>query len=311
MKVTDITTKIGTALSKTRFQIQKNSPTILVVSGIVGVVTSGVLACRATLKASSVVAEAKDEIELIREVVEPEAAKKELARAYLKVGVALAKLYLPAVGLGALSISGILGANHILSKRNAALAAAYATIESGFREYRARVIDKFGEAVDRELRFAEQTEKLEVTEVGEDGKTKKTKKNVQVTALNALSDYARYFDFETSPTAAAVGDIDYNLMYAKAHQNYANDLLTANGYLFLNDVYGMLGLERSLAGQVVGWVYEKDAADKVGVDNYVDFGIREVYKRDEHGNLTKTLLLDFNVDGDIWSRAAQKKLLTA
>ena len=317
MKITDITTKIGHALRKTRFQIQKHSPTIMVTGGIVGVVVSGVLACRATLKASGVVETAKEDLTLIRSIHEMDGTehtgdmRKELTVAYLKTGVLLAKLYLPAVGLGALSISGILGANHILNKRNAALAAAYATIEGGFKEYRARVVSKFGEEIDRELRFSEQTEKLEGTEIGEDGKTKKTKKNVQVTTINTLSDYARYYDFDTAPGAAAVGDVEYNMFYVKSHQDYANNLLTANGYLFLNDVYDMLGLERSIAGQVVGWVYEKDAAEKVGVDNYVDFGAKEVYKRDDHGNLVKTILLDFNVDGNIWERAAAKKLLTA
>ena len=89
-------------------------------------------------------------------------------------------------------------------------------------------------------------------------------------------------------------------MFLKRQQAYANDKLKANGYLFLNEVYDMLGIPKSKAGQVVGWIY--DPENGTG-DNYVDFGIYNVNReaaRDFVNGYERTILLDFNVDGNIW-----------
>jgi len=108
------------------------------------------------------------------------------------------------------------------------------------------------------------------------------------------SQYARFFD-ETSPSWTK--DAEYNLMFLLQVQNYATEKLKAQGYLFLNDVYEMLDIPKSKAGQIVGWVYDKD--NPIG-DNYVDFGI---YKTDRNAKFVNgfenSILLDFNVDGSI------------
>ena len=88
-------------------------------------------------------------------------------------------------------------------------------------------------------------------------------------------------------------------MYLRRQQDYANELLKAKGHLYLNEVYDILGLPRSKAGQIVGWVY--DEKNPIG-DNYVDFGIYEQNRaknRDFVNGYEKTILLDFNVDGNI------------
>lgn len=306
---TELTTKIGATVAKVGFQLRKHSPIILVASGIAGVVTSAVLACKATLQANDVMANAKVDLAAIRKTTTVEDAKKEVTGVYVKTGLELARLYLPSVGLGVLSLAGIVGSNQILSKRNTALAAAYATIDGGFREYRARVISRFGEDTDKELRLNTHAEKIEETVIGEDGKTKKVKKTVQVTDLAACSDYARFYDQNTSE--AYEDDHDYNLMFLKAQQSHANMMLARDGYLFLNDVYALIGIDRSVAGQVVGWVLDKKAEDQPVGDNYIDFHITETYVRDDHGELVPAIFLDFNVDGNIWERAAKKNLLTA
>ena len=92
-----------------------------------------------------------------------------------------------------------------------------------------------------------------------------------------------------------------NLVFLKQQQNWANELLKTRGHLFLNEVYDMLGIERSKAGQVVGWVYDETNPD---CDNYVDFGIYDIYnerKRAFVNGWERSILLDFNVDGDIYS----------
>lgn len=306
---TAIISKFNGTIGKVGFKFKKYSPEILVVSGIVGVVASAVMACKATTKVSTILEDTKDSVEKIhecennKELVESgeytyEDAKKDLAITYVQTGVKLVKLYAPSIALGVLSITSILASNNILRKRNVALAAAYATVDKSFKEYRNRVIERFGETVDRELKYNIKAKKIE--EVVKDegtGKEKKVKKTVEIGDPNTYSDYARFFD---DGCKGWEKDSEYNLMFLRAQQQYANDLLRSRGHLFLNEVYDMLGIPRTKAGQVVGWVYNKD--NPVG-DNYVDFGLydinREVVRNFVNG-YERTILLDFNVDGNIW-----------
>ncbi|HQE50129.1 MAG TPA: DUF6353 family protein, partial [Fervidobacterium sp.] len=231
----------------------------------------------------------------------PEDAKKDLAIVYIQTGLKLAKLYAPAVALGTLSIASILASNNILRKRNVALAAAYATVDKTFKEYRNRVLERFGEQVDKELRYNIKAKKIEKIVVGEDGKEKKVKETIQVAEIPGYSDYAKFFD-PSSP--AWEKNAEYNLMFLKAEQNYANDRLKARGYLFLNEVYERLGIPPTKAGQIVGWIYDPDNPNHNG-DNYVDFGLYNIHKektRDFVNGYEEVILLDFNVDGPILDR---------
>jgi len=316
MKKTELMTTVSSSFKKIGFKIKKHSPEILVVAGVVGTVVSAVMACKATTKVSDILEKAKEDINSIHdcaaneEFVEeytPEDVKKDLTIVYVQTGIKLAKLYAPAVALGALSLSGILASNNILRKRNVALAAAYATVDKGFKEYRNHVVERFGEEVDRELKHGIKAKKIEKVIVGEDGKEKKVKETVSVVERDSLSDYSFFFD-ESNPYWEKDGS--YNRMFLLAQQQYANDKLRANGYLFLNDVLDELGIPRTKAGQVVGWVYNPNNPNG---DNYVDFGIYETYRRDEEAFVKdkamherfgeevyeRVVLLDFNVDGNI------------
>ena len=88
-------------------------------------------------------------------------------------------------------------------------------------------------------------------------------------------------------------------MFIKAQEHYANDLLRAKKRLFLNEVYEMLGLPRTKAGQIVGWVYD---LDNPKCDNYVDFGLfsDNLGYSDDADGFNPAILLDFNVDGNVW-----------
>ena len=118
----------------------------------------------------------------------------------------------------------------------------------------------------------------------------------------SYSQYARFFD-ETSPywyknSGNRSNDgPEMNLFFLRAQQNYANELLKHRGYLFLNEVYDMLGMPRTKAGQIVGWIYKENNTDG---DNYVDFGIYKTEKNAKFVNgFENSILLDFNVDGAI------------
>jgi hypothetical protein len=293
--------------NNTKNGVQKHSPEILAGVGVVGTVASAVIACKATLKLDDILAESKETRDKIKEVAEnpkyekeysPEDAKKDLTVNYTQTAVKIAKLYAPAVILGSASLGCLLASNDILRKRNAALSAAYMTVDKSFKEYRSRVAERFGEEVEKEIRYNIKAMEVETTVVNEDGSETTVTDQVKTMDSNLYSDYARFFD-EFSPNWK--NDPEYNLMFLKAQQQYANDLLRAKGRLFLNEVYDLLGLERSKAGQVVGWVY--DPENPKG-DNFVDFGIYNVCEDRVISFMNgeePSILLDFNVDGDVWS----------
>ena len=327
MKKAEIVKSMNGFLSKTSFQLKKHSPEILVVAGVIGVVTSAVMACKATTKVGEILDKAKEDVEAIHKCEEDESvkeqyssedAKKDLAIVYVQTGVKFAKLYGPSVVLGALSITSILASNNILRKRNVALGAAYAAIRSeeraayaaidkGFKEYRSHVIERFGEEVDRELKYNLKAKKFDETVIDEEtGKEKKIKKNGFVVSPADISGYARFFEKYTQDEDGNSilnphweSNNEYNLMFIKAQERYANDLLKAKKRVFLNEVYEMLGLPRTKAGQIVGWVY--DPENPKG-DNYIDFGLYSdnLSYSDYVNGFDQAILLDFNVDGNIW-----------
>lgn len=300
---TEIMKSVNGVASKAVMKLKKHSPEILVVAGIAGTVVSAVLACKATTKVAEILDETKGTLDTLHEGMETgaingqeyttEDGKKDTVVVYAQTGVKLAKLYGPAIILGTLSITSILASNNILRKRNVALGAAYAAIDKSFKEYRGRVIERFGEQVDTELKYGIKAKKFEEIEVDpETGKEKKVKKTVMVADPNLQSDYAVYFDsksrnYETNP--------DYNRMFLKAQQAFANDKLQTRGHLFLNEVLDDLDLPRTPAGQIVGWT-------KDGPDGYVNFRIVEVEREIEDGRHEPALLLDFNVEGNIWEK---------
>lgn len=300
---TEIMKSVNGVTSKAVMKLKKHSPEILVVAGIAGTVVSAVLACKATTKVAEILDETKGTLDTIHDGMDTgaingqeyttEDGKKDTVVVYAQTGMKLAKLYGPAIILGTLSITSILASNNILRKRNVALGAAYAAIDKSFKEYRGRVIKRFGEQVDTELKYGIKAKKFEEIEVDpETGKEKKVKKTVMVADPNLQSDYAVYFDsksrnYETNP--------DYNRMFLKAQQAFANDKLQTRGHLFLNEVLDDLDLPRTPAGQIVGWT-------KDGPDGYVNFRIVEVERETEDGRHEPALLLDFNVEGNIWEK---------
>lgn len=306
MKKTEIMNKITRQFSMTGLKLKKHSPEILAVAGVVGVVTSAVMACKATTKLSDVLEETKGQIDEMHEYIETkgfsekyteENSKKDVAIIYAQAGVKIARLYGPAVILGTLSITAMLTSNHILRKRNVALAAAYAAVEKSFKEYRGRVVERFGKELDRELKYNIKAKEIEETTVDEEGKETTVTKVVDSVDPSIMpSPYAKFFD-EYTPYWEK--NSEYNLMFLRKQQNWANDKLKAQGYLFLNDVYKMLGIKVTSIGQVVGWIY--DEKNPIG-DNYVDFGIYDINNEAKrlfvNGN-EYSVLLDFNVDGNI------------
>lgn len=301
----EVGNKLKTVFAKTKLSFKKHSAEILIAGGVTGVVVSAVLACVATTKVGKHVNNAKEKIKVIHEKKESDSenyTKKELGReltcVYLKTGAKILGLYAPAIVLGGLSLTSIIASNNILKKRAAALAAAYATVDKSFKDYRNRVIERFGSEVDNELRYDIHKDKVTETVTDENGKDKKVKKDALKTSYDGVSDFARIFDAK-NPNYRF--DDDCNEFFLRMMQSALNDKLIVQGFLYLNDVYEELGYEKTMAGQVVGWIYDKEN-NKRG-DNYIDFRAKKICTRDEGEVVEYGYLLDFNVDGDILTYA--------
>jgi hypothetical protein len=289
-----------------------------VVAGDVGTVVSAVMACKATTKVNFVLEETKEKIDIVHAGVEngevrgllengeagmvpysPEDGQKDLAIVYAKTGLQLAKLYAPSVILGAASITSILVGHNIVHKRNLALAAAYTAVDTGFKQYRGRVVERFGDKLDKELLYNIKAKEIEETVVDEKGKETTVKKTIEVAdPIAAMSPYTVCFD-ETCDGWQR--DAEHNKFFLLQQQDYANEKLKAEGHLFLNDVLKMIGAKQTRAGQAVGWVYDEHSPDHMG-DNYIDFGIFNIHSeasRNFVNGLEKSIWLTFNVDGDI------------
>lgn len=294
---------ITRGVSKLLLKTKKHSPEILVIAGAVGAVTSAVMACKATLKVNDILDETKETVEKIHHVSETrdvtvyseEDCKKDLTITYIQTGIKLVKLYAPSVILGTLSIGAMMYSNRILSKRNIALAAAYATVDKGFKDYRKNVIERFGEKIDHELKHNIKAKVIEAVEIDENGDVKTVKEEVNI--CNEPSEYARFFD---EMSRYYEKNAEYNLKFLKDQERYANEKLRRKGFLFLNEVYEMLDIPETKAGQIVGWVYNKDSENLP--DGYVDFGIYDINRpknREFVNGYERAILLDFNVDGNI------------
>lgn len=305
MKMPNVLNKVMNSNSRAALLVKKNSPELLMGAGVVSVIGSTVLACKATLKLDAIVDEAKETMQKVDDILEDKDGiyadadysvkdgQKDKYICTVQTAVKIGKLYAPAVALGVLGITCFLGAHNIMNKRNVAVVAAYTAAEKSFADYRKRVVEKFGADEDREMKMGIVKEKLEEVILDKDGKEKKVKTEVEVPDPNHYSQYARFFD-ESSRNWSK--NAEHNLFFLKAQQNYANDLLKAKGHVFLNEVYDMLDIPRTKAGAVTGWVK--------GKSDFVDFGMYDSAHgkaRDFVNGYEAAIFLDFNVAGVIYN----------
>ena len=291
------------SFKKAQLTVRKHSPEILMVAGVIGTVAGAVMACKETLELGDVLDECKQEkMELeeqyaMCEEYSEDALKKDQVKLTIKQAAKIVKLYAPSVIMEVTSIGVIFASNDIMRKRNASMAAAYATLNSMYKRYRQNVIESYGEEVDKDMRFGVKHEK--VTEIDEDGN--KVKIDARIVDLDntalAISDYSRFFQSGCRGFDASSGR--YNLLYLKGIQAMFNNKLIADGYVMLNDVYRELGFDTIPEGWSIGWVY--DEANPIG-DNYIDFGLYEARNKNQRAvnDWEPVILMDFNVDGNLY-----------
>lgn len=258
--------------------LKRNKPHITFGVGVVGVVVAGVWACKSTLKLEDTIIEIEEDLANTRDSA---TKQSELAMAYVRSAMKLTRLYAPAVITGATSVSLLVNSHVELTRRNAALTAAYSSLSIAFEEYRDRVRAELGEDKEQAL-FLSVEETPIVDEAGEERGVVRT---------TPASPHSRFFDEMSSQWQR---NNEHNRTFLSCQQNYFNDILQARGHLFLNEVYDNLGLPRSAAGQIVGWRYVADGHD-LG-QNFVDFGIEIPYNRDFVNGPEQAVLLTFNID---------------
>ena len=275
------------AVATTALKAKKNSPHIFFAGGVIGVLGSTFLACRATLKLEENIDEIKVDLDKVRSsksVVSNQEYSKSLASSYFQAAKKIGILYGPSVIIGGLSIAAITNSHIQLTKRNAALTAAYAGLSTAFEEYRGRVREELGEERERDLY-------LSAKEVTLDEEGKKIKAKV---ADGLPNEYARFFDRNNANWKPSP---DFNRWFLMSQQNYANDKLRVDGFVFLNDVYDWLGFDRTQIGQLVGWTIHSHEGD-----GYISFGLDDAFNVRKQNAVESTHLLDFNVEGIVYDK---------
>jgi len=278
------------AASKAGLKLKKHSPHILFGAGIVGMGATVVLSCRATLKVQPHREEFKRDIKRANEFLDSgqynkEKHKQVVVALWTHRSVQYAKLFGPAFVLGLTSVACLTKSHQILTTRNGALMAAYTGLDSAFKAYRNRVVEELG--LEKDTEFAHGVEKETIT--GYDEKGNGVSKEAKKAAKDAKTAYGRWFE---ESNVHWDKDPGYNYSFLYNQQKWANLELKRHGFLFLNDVYQILGFPKTAEGQQVGWYYDNDNGD-----GYVDFGFNR-YPEFVNG-YQRNVFLDFNVDGPI------------
>lgn len=269
--------------------LSKHAPTILTAAGTAGFIGTTILASKATLKVEETISEETALLVKVHEAheagkLEDKDALHDKVILYTRMTTKLAKLYAPALILGAASIVSLATGHGIMLKRNASLAAAYAAVDQAFKTYKKKVESKFGkDAVIDAL-----------VSTAEEDLTKNELTMEAIAAVDGVSPYGVIFD-ETNNNWSA--DEDLSMLHLKCQQQYANDILQTRGHIFLNEVYKMLGFPHTPAGAVTGWV-------KGNGDDFVDFNIFNgtFEGEDNKGRTVTKWALDFNVDGVMYDK---------
>lgn len=215
--------------------VSKHSPEILTGIGIAGMVTSTILAVKATPKA----------IELIKN-------EKELAESYNeeltpmdKVKVCW-KCYIPSAVTGIMSITCLIGASSVNAKRNAALAAAYTLSDSALREYREKVVETIGEKKEKTIKDKISEDNIKQNPV--------TKSEVYIT------DKSDTLCFEPISGRYFKSDIE-KIKRAKNNLNERILVDAFNAGVSLNDFYEEIGLPKTSMGENLGWNLDTGVID--------------------------------------------------
>ena len=328
--VVNAVAKAGVAAGKASLKLKAASPELMLAGGLIAGGAALVAACIATKKVveEKTVSKAQDKLDDIQKKADGaikqldegdfsglvgydnvDDCKKDInknrkiesLKVYRHLALELAKKYSLSVFLTMLSVGLIMGSHGVLKKRYISSTLAYKALDEAYKDYRRRVQEAVGE--DKEKHLFLGTEESGETTVYDENGNEKTVKDIVKTQAKKYSPYEFDWNAQTAPGNWEANS-DYNLMFLKGIQNYANDLLHSRGHVFLNEVLDGIGLQRTQEGQSLGWC--------MGLgDDFVDFGLEE-YFTDEYSDASqdgylKNIHLNMNCDGNILAYAFKKK----
>lgn len=272
--------------------LKEHAPKLLIWGGVGACVGGAVYGCVQSTKFNEVTADSRKKLEAVKKLESPD--KKEINKARIGLVKDIAKLYVGPVAVEALGVTGILVGCNAFDNRNAALTASVASLSTTLLEYRGRVADRVGKTVESDIFNDVKHEQIEVEKVDENGEIKKETESIASVDGDSKGDWTRYFSSQY--TVASEDNFDYDDMFLMTKQAEFNRRLKTRGRIFLNEVLEELGYKPTIAGQSVGWVYDKLSPEG---DNHIDFRRRRVKHYQSNGDYELVFLLDFNIDGDI------------
>lgn len=217
-------TNLATISTNVRQFVSRRSPEILMGIGISGMITTTVLAVKATPKA----------LELIEEKKQEEWVDKLTPLEVVKVAW---KPYIPALVTCVVSASCLIGASSVNAKRNAALATAYKLSETALTEYREKVIETIGEKKERTVRDRVAEERVKKNPVSKNEVI--VTGNGKTLCFDPIS--GRYFMCSIEVIKRAENELNKQMLH------------DISGYVSLNEFYDELGLDHTSIGDDLGW----------------------------------------------------------
>lgn len=219
--------------------VVKESPTILTVLGVGGVITTVGMAIHGTIKAVRIVDEEKYQRAKDMSVEgdpEKQVYADEIELEPLELIQLTWRCYVPTVGLSMATIACIIGSNWINLNRQAALAALYSVSETAFKEYKEQVVEKLGEKADEKIMDGIAEKELREHPV-KSSEVILTGKG-ETLFLEKLS--GRYFKSDMQKVRKAINDLNF-------------ELLNHSMFVTVNEWYDALNLEHTDMGRFMGW----------------------------------------------------------
>lgn len=305
MKFNNFVETASRVAHKAMFKVKKHSPEILIAVGAVGIVAGTVAACKATLKVPPIVEEADKTLEMIHDVQDgtleiPEGAvyteddaDRDIVIVYVQTAVKVLKLYAPAILLIGGGLGCMIGSHVIMKKRYSAAVAAYAAVSKAFEEYKARVAERFGDDVQKEIETGIKAVDISATDKDGNNTTVKGEEHDGKTD----DPYTFLFDENNAPTTWEK-DPEINRITLLQAQRSCMKKLKTRGYLFLNEALDSIGMRGTQIGQFAGWIYDPTNPD---IDSFIDFGIYsdDPIKQAFLEGYESNIWLHFNCDGNI------------
>lgn len=298
--MSNIQEALSAGLHKVAFGLRKVGPEIGTVAGMAGIAVSAIYLYKAVNESKDILAKVKEEV---KKLEDEGADEKDIKAVKIAGGVAVAKKVAIPAGLAVASSATVLGIHHEMRKENRRLSDVITQTSLAYNALKNEIREQLGDEQADELIYGvRKPDKKEIKEIEEnsprkDEITDEERKSYRISDGEEItpSPYAVFFD-ETCNNYS--DDPEYNKNTLILLQAQLNERLRRVGYVYLNEVYEKLGVEKTEAGHVMGWRYAPHDPNHEG-DNQIDFNMWDIRSRANRrfiNGYEPVVLLDFNID---------------